>query len=129
MQNSPFLALLRPIFALETKIAHPLLKSMGDENWSRTKCDLDQKNFFSLSQELRPFFFFFFLGDHLKLDRKTVPILVKTFFLGGGRSPYFGQKNRLNLIKDRSKSRSRSFDVVSSLQNSPPPNANSWLRA
>ena len=28
---------------------------------------------------LRPFF----LGDHLKLDRTTVPILVKTFFLGG----------------------------------------------
>ena len=28
---------------------------------------------------LRPFF----LGDHFKLDRKSVPILAKTFFLGG----------------------------------------------
>ena len=27
---------------------------------------------------------FFFLGDHLKLDRKTDPILVKTFFFERG---------------------------------------------
>ena len=46
-----------------------------------------------------------------------------------GRSPHFGRKIRLYLIKDRLKSGSRSFDVFSSLQNSPPPNANFWLRA
>ena len=37
------------------------------------------------------------------------------------RSPKFGQKNRLNLIYDRLKPGSRSFDVVFSLQNSPLP--------
>ena len=69
----------------------------------------------------RPFYF----GDHLNLERKTVWISVKTFYFW--RSPKFGHKNRLNLNEDQPKSGSRSFDVVSSLQNSPP-NANSWLR-
>ena len=41
----------------------------------------------------------------------------------------FGHENRLNLINDRSKSGSRSFGVVFSLQNSPPAYANSSLRA
>ena len=37
------------------------------------------------------------------------------------RSPHFGQKIRLKLIKIRLKSGARSHDVFSSIQNSPPP--------
>ena len=117
MQNTPFLTLLRPIFALKTKAA-PLL-GVSDKNWSKTKRDWDQKT--GLQPGWRPFFFF---GDHPNLKRKTVSISVKTFFFW--RSPKFRQKNRLNLIADRSKSGSRLFDVVSSLQNSPL-TANFWL--
>ena len=56
----------------------------------------------------RPFFW----------TEKPSQVLWRPFFLW--RSPIFGHKNLLNLIQDRSKSWSRSFDVVSSLQNSPP---------
>ena len=43
------------------------------------------------------------------------------FFFFFWRPFQFGQKNWLNLMKDRSKPGLRLFDVVSSLQNSPPP--------
>ena len=73
IQNTPFLALLRPIFALKTKRALP--NGIGDENWSRIWCNFDQKKLgFNLAED-------FFFGDHLNLDRITVSILVKTFFL------------------------------------------------
>ena len=68
MQNTPFFALVRPIFALITKIVPP--NGIGNENWSRIWCDLDQKNW--VSAWLKTFFFLF----------------------------VFGQKNRLNLSKD-----------------------------
>ena len=44
---------------------------------------------------------------------------MKNFFVW--IPPVFGHNNRLNLIEDRLKSGSIFFDVVSSLQNSPPP--------
>ena len=117
MQNTPFLALLRPIFALETKIA--LTKGMGDEG---PNVILTRKNGFQ--PVLRSFFF-----EIILIWTKKRPNFGEDLFFGRrGRSSYFGQKNRPNLITDRSKSGSRSCDVVSSLQNSPP-NANSWLRA
>ena len=43
--------------------------------------------------------------------------LVEDIFFLFWRSPKFGQKNQLNLSEDRSKSGSRSLEVVSSLQN------------
>ena len=74
---------------------------------------LTKKLGFSLAEDL------FFFGDHLNLDKKKPTKSKRIFFVL--RSSKFGQKNRLNLSKDRSKFGSRSFDVVSSLQNSPPP--------
>ena len=99
MQNTTFLTLLRPIFALKTKIAphwHWRWELIRDLMWFPP-----EKLGFSLLEEL------FSFGDHLKLEKKKW----------------------LNLSEDRSKSRSRSIDVVSSLQNNLPPIANSWLRA
>ena len=60
-----------------------------------------------------------FCWGHVNLNWKSVPISVDTFIFCW-RSPIFGDKNRLNSIEDRLKSRSRSFDVASSLQNTPP---------
>ena len=77
----------------------------GNENWSRTLRNIDQ---FEQSWDVYRLYF------------------SEDFFW---RSPKFGQKNRLNLSEDRSKCGSRSFDVVSSLQNSTPPTANFWLPA
>ena len=90
----------------------------------------------------RPFFLFlsFCFGDHLNLERITVSISAAFFFLEITwiwrkqtsqfqwrpffifflRSPTFGEKTRLNLTGDQSKCGSRLFDIVSSLQNSPP---------
>ena len=62
----------------------------------------------------RPFFF----GDHLISAKKTVPNLVKTFFLV---ITWFWQKNRLNLIEDWWKFWSSLFTVVSNFHKSPPP--------
>ena len=63
-----------------------------------------------------------FFEDHFILDGKTVSIWEKTFFGGRrGEITLYWTENRLNLIKDQSKSGSRLFDSVSSLQNSPTP--------
>ena len=82
MQNTAFLALLRLIFALKTKIAPPLELAMriglepdvnltrktglqsgwGPFFWRSPK--FGQKNQPNLSEDL-------FFGDHLNLDRKT----------------------------------------------------------
>ena len=56
-----------------TKNGNSSPNGIGDEIWSRTLCDIDQKH--SLSARMKAFF-----GDHLNFDRKTVSILVKTFF-------------------------------------------------
>ena len=93
---------------------------IGDEKLWRTCCDLDH-------------------GHHLKLLRKTDWILLKTFFFEITwfwtekpikiwwrpffflRSPYFGRKNQPTQSDQSSiKIWARSFDVFSSLQNSPP---------
>ena len=63
------------------------------------------------------FFLLFFKSP--EFGQKKVPISVKTFFFW--RSSEFGLKNRLTLSEDQRKSGSRSFDVASSLQNSPLP--------
>ena len=76
----------------------------------------DHLNFDGITVSISPKSFFFLV--YLNLERKTVSILLDTFFFW--RSPMFGHENRLNLINDRSKSGSRSFGVVFSLQNSPP---------
>ena len=55
----------------------------------------------------------------MKIGQGPDVISTKKPFLGG--SPKFGQKKRLNLRKDQPKSGSSTFDVVSSLRNSPPP--------
>ena len=62
MQNTLFLALLRPIFALKTKIAPPTVLAMrvGEE----PDVISSRKVGFSLDEDL-------FFGDHLNLNRKT----------------------------------------------------------
>ena len=70
MQNTTFLALSRPIFALKKKIA-PLALEM------RTG-----------------------VGPDVILTRKLGFILAEELFFFFRRSPVFGQKNRLNLSKD-----------------------------
>ena len=60
MQNILFLALLRPIFALNTKIAP--LNGIGDESWSRTWCDIDQEKWVLAWMKTS-----FFLGRSLKI--------------------------------------------------------------
>ena len=78
------------------------------------------------------------IGQELNMDQKNwVSAWMKTFFFRSPkfglknrpnfgedlffwRSSEFGLKNRLNLSEDQRKSGSRSFDVVSKLQNSPP---------
>ena len=67
MQNIPCLALLRPIFALKTKIALPSMV---------LAMKIDEGSDVISSQAETQFLF----GDHLNLGRKTVSILVKTFF-------------------------------------------------
>ena len=110
MQNTLFLDFLRPIFALKTKIAPPMVLGirLGKEpgmKWTRkTGAQLGW----------RPFFFF---GDHLTSAGKTVSILVKTFFF---EITWFWQKNRSNLIQHWWNFGSSWFTVVSSFQKSPP---------
>ena len=74
MQNTPFLALLSPIYALKAKIATPplvLVLRIGQEpGVISTKKT-------GLQSGWRPFSFFFF-GDHLHLDGETDSIWVKT---------------------------------------------------
>ena len=60
-ENTLFLALLRPIFCTKNGNSSP--NGIRDENWSRTRCDIDQKK--SLSARKKTFFFF---GDHLNLN-------------------------------------------------------------
>ena len=94
MQNTSFLALFRPIFAQKTKILAPSALAMR------------------IGQ-----------GPDMTSTRKLgFPLAEDLFFFW--RSPKFRQKNRLNLSKDRPKSDTRSFAIVSSL-----PIANSWLHA
>ena len=44
------------------------------------------------------FLFFYFFGEHLHLDRKTVQISGKTFFFGEHLN--LGRKNRLNFDRE-----------------------------
>ena len=95
MQNTPFLALLRPISALKTKIAPP--SGIGNDNWSSIRCDFEQNNWVSawlktffpflfflrsrkFGQKKRPNFdgYLFFAGDHQYLGTKTNSIRSKT---------------------------------------------------
>ena len=92
MQNTLFLALLRPIFALKTKIAPP--DGIWDENWSRTWCYMEQKNslsaltktFFSL------FFFFFFFRRSLEIGQKNSLIFSEELFFNFGDHLNLGLK-------------------------------------
>ena len=70
MQNTLFLALLRPIFALKTKIANP--NGVWHETWSRTWYDMNQKNWVKTFLAKT-----FFSGVHLNLGFKTDSIWVK----------------------------------------------------
>ena len=63
--------------------------------------------------------FFFFSGDHLNLDRKTVSISVKNFF--GLIWPKFGRKNHLNLSKDQSSQNQGQDRLILSLASKRPP--------
>ena len=60
---------------------------------------------------------FFFLTSPKVAPKNQLDFGEDLFFW---RSPEFGRKNRLNLIKARLKSGSKSFNVFSSFQNSPP---------
>ena len=117
MQNTTFLALLRPIFALKTIIASPPPLAWRWELVNDLMCIRPEKLAFSLTW--RPSFFFFFpIWRSSKVGQKNrLNLSEELFFLS---SPKCGQKNQLNLSEDRSKFGSRSFEVVSSLQNSPP---------
>ena len=66
MQNSVFLALLMLIFALKTETAHPNWK-LGVRIDLRP-LDFGQKNALNFGED------FFFGGDHLILDTKSVSI-------------------------------------------------------
>ena len=76
MQNIPFLALLRPIFAIKTKIDPP--PGIGDDNWSRIRCDIEQKNW--VSAWLKTFFLSFFLKSR-KFGQKKRPNFGGYLFL------------------------------------------------
>ena len=71
-----------------------------------------RKTGFQLDKDL------FFLRSPKFGQKNQLNFSVDLFFL---RSRKFGQKNRLNLSEDQSKCGSRSFHVVSSLQNNPTP--------
>ena len=94
MQNTPLLALLRPIFALKRKIAPPPLPlALAMRNGQRPEVTSTRKLWAST--------------------------WLKTFFFL--KSPTFGQKNRLNLSEDRSKSGSRSLMLLPVSKTAPSP--------
>ena len=93
MQNTPFLALLRPIFALKTKIANPPLLVMAIRIGQRPDVTCTRKLGCNLTED-------FFFWRSAKFGEKNRNDFSEDVFL---RSPKFRQKNRLNLIEDRLK--------------------------
>ena len=108
-----FIPLLRPIFALKTKIAPP--RVLWEEVWWEEIWNLKwygpEKLFLSLDEDL------FFYETTWIWTEKPFQFRWSPFFW---RSPKFGLKNRLNLSEVQWKSGSRSFDVVPP-QKQPPP--------